>query len=525
MKQSINDRCPLADECERKQCKYADHELDCIYYATNGIGENTIEDQEQIRSVRELAAMEESWNTNYPQDDRPEIEYLPVALLRPHPDNPRKNLGDVSELAESIRKQGIMQNLTVIPCEAEHGAYTVIIGHRRLAAAKAAGLTEVPCIVTGMTQKEQLATMLLENMQRSDLSPYEEANGFQMMLDLGETVETIAKESGFSQTTVRRRVKMMELDQDILKQVSSERQLSLSDFDKLAKIDDLVKRNEVLKTIGTPNFNHEFTEKYRHQETEKSMAVLSKETRRLKAKKLEQSDTWGSNYERVATYKLSEWDRETPLEPDGKGKKLFYFVYADEIRFYIEKERQRAAPVRRSPEEIEREKRIADAWERADSINDTTRAMRRDFVDGLRLTSKNREAMLIGAVKACIVKAVGFASSDTKYIHKRMGMEPSKYYSDDVKQCLDKLTGDFDQLAPAVIYGALGDRDDYNSRTYITGYKKAFPQHSPCEYMDALYGWLTSVGYVMSDEEKAIQDGSHEIFHLDDEPEAKDDEK
>lgn len=71
--------------------------------------------------------------------------------IHPHPDNPRKDLGDLTELAESIKKNGIMQNLTVIPKEGEPGEYITIIGHRRSAAAKLAGVTEAPCrVVEGM---------------------------------------------------------------------------------------------------------------------------------------------------------------------------------------------------------------------------------------------------------------------------------------------------------------------------------------------------------------------------------------
>lgn len=66
-----------------------------------------------------------------------QMVYLPVSKLFPHPDNPRKDNGDLTELAESIKANGVLQNLTVVP--KEDGSYTVIIGHRRLAAAKLAG--------------------------------------------------------------------------------------------------------------------------------------------------------------------------------------------------------------------------------------------------------------------------------------------------------------------------------------------------------------------------------------------------
>ena len=114
-----------------------------------------------------------------------ELIMVPVTNIYPHPDNPRKELGDLQELSSSIKANGVLQNLTIVPIEGRDGEYTAIIGHRRLAAAKLAGLRTVPCVVAEMDYKTQLHTMLTENMQRSDLTVYEQAEGFQMMLDLG----------------------------------------------------------------------------------------------------------------------------------------------------------------------------------------------------------------------------------------------------------------------------------------------------------------------------------------------------
>lgn len=124
---------------------------------------------------------------------------IKVSNLYPHPDNPRKDLGDLTELVESIKKNGIMQNLTVIPIGNErdpeeqadagnialYSDFRVLIGHRRLAAAKKAGLESVPCrIVSNISRSDQIGIMLEENMQRNDLSIYEQAQSFQMMLAL-----------------------------------------------------------------------------------------------------------------------------------------------------------------------------------------------------------------------------------------------------------------------------------------------------------------------------------------------------
>ena len=179
---------------------------------------------------------------------------VPVDMIEPHPDNPRKDVGDVTELAESIKKNGIFQNLTILRTPNENGKSTVIIGHRRLAAAKLAGLKEVPCMVVDMDKKEQIATMLLENMQRSDLTIYEQAQGFQMMLDLGETKSEIAEKTGFSETTVRHRLKLLELDPEEFRK-AEERQPKLTDYIELEKITDPELKSKALAAIGTANFD------------------------------------------------------------------------------------------------------------------------------------------------------------------------------------------------------------------------------------------------------------------------------
>ena len=183
--------------------------------------------------------------------------------LWPHPENPRKDLGDLTELAESARKNGIMQNLTIVPLELadpdaarqrEGKNYTVLIGHRRLAAAKLAGIKELPCrIEEGMDKKEQVSTMLEENMHRSDLTVYEQAQGFQLMMDLGETEASIAEKTGFSKRTIRRRLNIARLDQEELqrKEKDVSFQLSIKDLYELEKVKDIRVRNKILKEASS----------------------------------------------------------------------------------------------------------------------------------------------------------------------------------------------------------------------------------------------------------------------------------
>ena len=228
-----------------------------------------------------------------------EIKNIPIRKLWGHPDNPRKDLGDVTELAESIKVNGVLQNLTVVPLIGEitkkwdGESYRVIIGHRRLAAAKLAGLEELPCVVVEMSEREQLSTMLTENMQRSDLTVYEQAQGFQMMLDMGDTVEDIAEKSGFSTTTVRRRVKLLELDKDKFKK-SEERGVSLFEYMELDKLKSPERKNEMLDYIGTENFKYKLKQ-----------AIDAEATDERKAKWVEQLSSFATQITDRTGYKFA----------------------------------------------------------------------------------------------------------------------------------------------------------------------------------------------------------------------------
>lgn len=196
---------------------------------------------------------------------------LPIGELFPHPNNPRKQLGDLTELAASIKKNGIMQNLTVVPREL--GGYTLVIGHRRCQAARQAGLTELPCVITELTKREQISIMLCENMQRADISPYEQAESMQLMLDLGDTVNDIAEKTGFTKKTVKDRLRLTKLDREKLKK-ACQRQVSLTDLLKISDITDEKMRNEVLAKAGTNNFATAYTAAKDAQEKKRKMDLM-----------------------------------------------------------------------------------------------------------------------------------------------------------------------------------------------------------------------------------------------------------
>lgn len=167
--------------------------------------------------------------------------------LHPHPDNPRKDLGDLEELRESIREHGIMQNLTVVPVPCKENEYVILIGHRRFAASEGI-IDELPCVIAeGLTAREQVGIMLMENMQREDLTVFEQAHGFQLMLDLGETIETVSEKTGFSQATVKHRLEINKLSKESVDAALEMFQPTISDFIELERVKDIDERNKILE--------------------------------------------------------------------------------------------------------------------------------------------------------------------------------------------------------------------------------------------------------------------------------------
>src|SRR5947209_4352932 len=127
---------------------------------------------------------------------------FPVEQLRPTPDQPRKAIGDLRELTDSVREKGVLEPLLVrfMPRE---DCYYIISGERRYHASRAAGLREVPCIEKMADDAETLEIALIENIQRKDLTPFEEADGLHRLATQFEyTHEDVAKKIGRARSSV-----------------------------------------------------------------------------------------------------------------------------------------------------------------------------------------------------------------------------------------------------------------------------------------------------------------------------------
>lgn len=292
------------------------------------------------------------------------IVYLNRSQLEPHPDNPRKDLGDLEELRESIREHGIMQNLTVIPTDDTLEHFRILIGHRRFAASEGI-LTELPCvIVEGLSDREQVGIMLCENIQRSDLTYIEQARGFQMMLDLGDTVETIAEKTGFSEKTIKSRLEITKLDEDTLEETSKRFQLSIKDFMELSKIKDVEKRNEILEMSDNSEELADSVEQYIEEMALESN--FSKYLEVLNEVGWEESSTWfGNGYERLPEFgyssvDLEEFKKETvekirKAAENHKDDKVYYRKSYRSIEFAKKIKKEKEKDRKKTKEELRQE--------------------------------------------------------------------------------------------------------------------------------------------------------------------------
>jgi ParB family chromosome partitioning protein len=139
---------------------------------------------------------------------------VPIEFLRPNPRNPRKTFdeGELARLASSIRERGIIQPVLVRAIPTTPDAYEIVAGERRWRAAQAAGLHEVPVVVVDIDDKTSLEYAILENVQRSDLNPIEEAAGYQRLLDdFKYTQEELSKVIGKSRSHLANIVRLLDL--------------------------------------------------------------------------------------------------------------------------------------------------------------------------------------------------------------------------------------------------------------------------------------------------------------------------
>lgn len=151
------------------------------------------------------------------QELEKDITTLPLRKIRPNPDQPRKHFDEdaLRELTESVRSQGLIQPI-VVDQESEEGLYTIVAGERRFRAARMAGLSEIPVIIRSFTREEQLEIALVENIQREDLNPIEEAEAYRQLMDaFNLSQDGVAKKVGKKRSTVANSLRLLKLPEEM----------------------------------------------------------------------------------------------------------------------------------------------------------------------------------------------------------------------------------------------------------------------------------------------------------------------
>ncbi len=179
---------------------------------------------------------------------------LSLNEIEPNKDQPRKTFDEeaLAELADSIAQHGVIQPLLVRPMP--DGSYQLVAGERRWRAARRAGLSEVPVVIREMSDSEMMELALIENLQREDLNPIEEAEGLQQLIDTyGLTQETAAARVGRSRPAIANALRLLSLPAPILEltregKISAGHAralLSLGDEEKMVEIADLILKKEI----------------------------------------------------------------------------------------------------------------------------------------------------------------------------------------------------------------------------------------------------------------------------------------
>lgn len=440
-----------------------------------------------------------------------EIVNIGIEHIQPHPDNPRKNLGDLTELSESIKKNGVLQNLTIIPIEGQPGEYYALIGNRRHGAAKLAGLAELPCkIVEGMSKKEQVSTMLEENMQRNDLTIIEQAQGFQMMLDLGETEDTIAEKTGFSKTTIRHRLNIAKLDQKELKNKEQDDsfQLTLKDLYELEKVSDIKTRNKILKEASSSrdlvSRSQNAVAEAKRAENAKTISGMLKKLGVEKAPKEAENEVYSGKWKVVKEFELDK-DAPKQIRLPKENEQMYWFVYWRSLRVIVNAPKEKRELSKWELENKEKEK----AKKQIKAILRESTARRKEFIENIisgKIDPVKEETKVKDAIwKAMLALGTGVYESTMRRFF--LGKDEYKCSEDEKQAAKEKVEslGTLHQMMIILHTSMEGTNEtyDYNGKfnktkgdALLKGYEALNP-----------YGW-----YFENETEEKVLDGTHELY-------------
>ena len=355
--------------------------------------------------------------------------------------------------------------------------------------------------------------MLEENMQRNDLTIWEQANGFQMMLDLGETEESIAEKTGFSKTTVRHRLNIAKLNQKVLQEKEKDEcfQLSLKDLYELEKIPDVKTRDKILKESTSSNNlaqkARSVAEEIKRKEREKAYIKLCKAEGINPAPEGAVNEQYSRKWEKVKEFELDkEVKDKLGCKTQAAKEELFYVVWWRTFTIIKKKGKEK-----KELSEYELQQKARDKRKR--QIKAMQKEMSAERADFVKLAIEKKFKPENEKLEAVLERLFGVIVQCGSWMNEQVMLkfltgETSLYgKTDEEKEAYEKQRDGIGLIYKMMIYASSGvaDKDlaEWNA-SYYTGNGKA---------VMALDEILALFGFSYSKEEfYKLAEGSHDLY-------------
>lgn len=283
------------------------------------VKESKEETEKKAKAKAEARAAEE-------MDDKGRILMLKLDLVQPNKEQPRKTFDEekINELAESVKNYGVLQPLLV---QKKGSFYEIIAGERRWRAAKAAGLKEVPAVLNEYSKQEAMEISLIENVQRADLNPIEEALGYKQLInEFGLTQEEIAIRVAKSRVAITNTMRLLKLDEQI-QNMLIQGVISSGHARALLSLEDTMMQLKAAKEI--------LDKKLSVRETEKLVKRMQKEVSGEKKEEKKKDETLALIYQNLEDRMKSVMGTKVSIHNKDKNKGRI------EIEYYSEAELER----------------------------------------------------------------------------------------------------------------------------------------------------------------------------------------
>ena len=258
----------------------------------------------------------------------PNLNEIDVDLIRPNPDQPRTRFTEsaLEDLAQSIRANGVVQPIVVRP---KAGHFEIVAGERRWRAAQRAGLRKIPAAVREVSDDKLLELALIENIQREELNPIEEAKAYRKLIDgIGLTQEGVAERVGRDRTLIATSLRLLKLSDDIQKLIEDGK-LSAGHGRALLLTDDLAVQRRIARHIIEKSLSVRETERaVRDSGRKRPQSILAKRTEAVT----------DPNFAAAETKLRRRLGTGVKIVPDGKGTggkiEIEYYSQQDLDRIY-----------------------------------------------------------------------------------------------------------------------------------------------------------------------------------------------